>query len=210
MKKCSKCKTKRKLKEFHPKKTSKDGFASQCKQCLREKAKERYLQNRDKHLKSFKEYRIKNKEALNKYDRDRWETRKKERKKNKAKITEYRREYEKNRRATDPVWRLKKNLRCLLWRFIYKTKENRSSKSMTKMVEITGATSKEVRIFIESKFVKGMTWNNYGKNPNNWQIDHIIPLSKFDLTKEEELKKAFHYTNMQPLWSTDNMKKFTR
>ena len=48
-----------------------------------------------------------------------------------------------------------------------------------------------------------MSFKNYGK----WHIDHIIPCSKFDLTKRDEQLKAFHYTNLQPLWANENFKK---
>jgi hypothetical protein len=50
-----------------------------------------------------------------------------------------------------------------------------------------------------------MTWDNYGKK--GWHVDYILPCASFDLTKEEEQKKCFHYTNLQPLWWLDNIKK---
>jgi len=58
---------------------------------------------------------------------------------------------------------------------------------------------------LESKFQEGMSWENYGKN--GWHLDHIIPLSAFDLTDPEQLKIACHYTNIQPLWARDNLVK---
>lgn len=66
-----------------------------------------------------------------------------------------------------------------------------------------GCTIVEFMIHIESKFQLGMSWDNYGK----WHIDHIKPLSKFDLTKRAELLEACHYSNLQPLWAKDNLSK---
>jgi len=58
--------------------------------------------------------------------------------------------------------------------------------------------------YIESKFLPGMSWDNYGRE---WHFDHIIPLDSFDLTDPEQFKKAAHYTNYQPLWKRDNLRK---
>ena len=59
--------------------------------------------------------------------------------------------------------------------------------------------------YLEKKFTNKMNWNNH--TLHGWHIDHIIELNKFDLTKEEDRKKAFHYTNLQPLWAYDNLRK---
>ena len=48
-----------------------------------------------------------------------------------------------------------------------------------------------------------MSWGNYGK----WHVDHIRPCASFNLVNEEEQKKCFHYTNLQPLWAKDNLSK---
>jgi hypothetical protein len=64
---------------------------------------------------------------------------------------------------------------------------------------------------LESQFKEGMSWSNYGKQKDNrldsWEIDHIIPISTFDLTDEDQQRKCWHYTNLQPLWAIDNLQK---
>lgn len=68
--------------------------------------------------------------------------------------------------------------------------------------------------WLESKFQEGMSWENYGRPDGDhfsgWHIDHVKPCSSFDLSDPEEQKKCFHYTNLQPLWAIDNMKKGNR
>jgi hypothetical protein len=72
-------------------------------------------------------------------------------------------------------------------------------------VKDLGCTIEELKIYLESKFQSGMTWDNWSKE--GWHIDHIKPLSSFDLTDRNQLLKACHYTNLQPLWSQDNLVK---
>jgi hypothetical protein len=69
--------------------------------------------------------------------------------------------------------------------------------------EIIGCTPIELVEHLEQKFVSGMCWDNHGKH--GWHIDHIIPLSS--AKNKEELYRLCHYTNLQPLWAIDNIKK---
>ncbi len=68
-----------------------------------------------------------------------------------------------------------------------------------------GCSVKELRFYLEGKFQDGMTWENWGTY--GWHIDHVIPLSFFNLSDREQFLKACHYTNLQPLWAVDNYKK---
>jgi hypothetical protein len=76
-----------------------------------------------------------------------------------------------------------------------------------KTMELLGCTIDEFKSYFESKFTEGMSWDAYMRG--ELHIDHKIPCINFDLTKEEEQKKCFHYSNLQPLWAIDNLKKGT-
>ena len=66
---------------------------------------------------------------------------------------------------------------------------------------ILGEEWSVVKQHMESLFKEGMTWDNHGE----WHIDHIIPISSGKT--EDEVLKLCHYTNLQPLWKEDNLKK---
>lgn len=68
-----------------------------------------------------------------------------------------------------------------------------------------GCSMHELIMYLESKFEDGMTWDNYGKG--GWHIDHILPLSSFDLIDNAQLQSACHYTNLQPMWELENLMK---
>jgi hypothetical protein len=70
---------------------------------------------------------------------------------------------------------------------------------------LLGCTPDELMNYLEDRFVGGMTWENYGLK--GWHIDHIRPCSSFDLTKEDQQRECFHFTNLQPLWAKDNLRK---
>lgn len=76
------------------------------------------------------------------------------------------------------------------------------------VLKYLGCSLSELKVHLELQFEEDMTWDNYGsysKHIKRWNIDHIKPLSKFDLSNEEELAKACHYTNLRPMWAIDNL-----
>jgi len=110
---------------------------------------------------------------------------------------EYMRNYLKQKRKSDLNFRIICNLRSRICAVL---KGNSKSKSTLKLL---GCSVEKLNNYIESKFQPGMSFSNYGK----WHIDHIKPCACFDLSKPEEQKKCFHYTNLQPLWAKDNLSK---
>lgn len=70
--------------------------------------------------------------------------------------------------------------------------------------DLLGCTPDFFRTFLEAQFAPEMNWDNYG---SYWTIDHIIPVSSFDLTDPAEVRKAFHYSNCRPLESELNSEK---
>lgn len=111
--------------------------------------------------------------------------------------------YEKNRKKIDVQYKLKKILRSRITNAI----KNKNGKKIYKTKELLGCSSMYVQDYLESLFQPGMSWDNHGLGDDKWHIDHIVPLDAFDLTNPEEQKKACHYTNLQPLWQKDNLRK---
>jgi len=105
--------------------------------------------------------------------------------------------YISNRKKNDPIYRLSHNIRNRVRTFLI-------TKNITKnnpTFNIIGCSPEFLKEHLERKFTEGMSWGNQGK----WHIDHIIPLSS--AKTEEEIYKLCHYTNLQPLWAEDNLKK---
>lgn len=68
-----------------------------------------------------------------------------------------------------------------------------------------GCSTSEFMAHLESLFVDGMCWENRGRH--GWHVDHVKPLSSFDLTDPDQRLLAFHFTNTQPLWADQNRRK---
>lgn len=171
------------------------------KEILNQRSKKYKENNKEKYLEQAKnyqkEYRRKNKEKI-KLSKKEYNKRPEV----KEKIKEYRKEYMKQytkEYESNPKNKLKKNLKNRLRIAI----KSQSTIKKGKTFELLGCTGEEAFKYIESLFQKGMSWDNYGE----WHIDHIIPCSLFDLKNSEEQEICFHYTNLQPLWSEDNLSK---
>lgn len=73
--------------------------------------------------------------------------------------------------------------------------------------ELFGCSQSQLRRHISIQFVKGMSWDNYG---GVWHIDHIIPVSAYNLRNPDEVKKLCNYSNLRPMWAEDNLSKGPR
>jgi Uri superfamily endonuclease len=82
----------------------------------------------------------------------------------------------------------------------------RGAKRSKKMEAYLGCSMDALRDHFESLFTEGMGWHNR----DQWHIDHILPVSIFDHTKEDEIAKCWHYSNLRPLWAYLNLKKHAK
>lgn len=109
---------------------------------------------------------------------------------------------QRDRYHTDPEYMLRMRLRS---RIKYAVRAGAAQK-LGNCRSLIGCDATEFRRYIESLFRPGMSW----QNKQEWHIDHIIPVSAFDLSTEEGQQAAFHYTNMRPLWAHENLKKHAK
>lgn len=70
--------------------------------------------------------------------------------------------------------------------------------------EYFGCSKERLWDRIQSLWLPGMTWDNYGNEEYKWSIDHIIPLNAFDFYRPNHMRWCCDYRNLQPLWGKDN------
>lgn len=109
---------------------------------------------------------------------------------------DYQNAYQKARLQADPVFALAIRLRTRLAQAVRLTGTGKSAGTF----DLVGCTSQELKAHIEAQFVDGMTWENRDK----WHVDHVRPLASFDLTDPEQQRQAMHFSNIAPVWATDN------
>jgi hypothetical protein len=115
------------------------------------------------------------------------------------KYTESTRNNRKKKYAEDTLFKIKHRLSCRL-REILNFKSIIKNKTYT---DVIGCSPEFLKEHLEKQFTKGMCWENHGLY--GWHIDHIIPVST--AKTDDEVYSLCHYTNLQPLWAEDNLKK---
>lgn len=180
-------------------KSQTESYKEHTKEC-RKKYKTRIVEYRKKYYEKNKaEILKKNKEYKKEYNLKNKEKLALKRKQRDQKNSAHNRKHRKERYENDICYRLSSVLRSRLRNAIKRNSKGR------KTFDLIGCTVMEFKYYIEGKFKEGMTWENYGYEV--WHIDHIRPCASFDLSDPEQQKACFHYTNMQPLWAEDNLKK---
>lgn len=167
-------------------------WQSENKERLEGYNKKRYLEKKSHILKSCKEYREKNKKII----REKYIV--------KYASNEYKsshKEYVNNKYHTDPIYKIVSLHRTRLW---YALKSQYAKKLVDHSSELFGCNVSELKHYLEKQFKSEWNWGNHGLI---WHIDHIKPISKFNLKNKEEQQKAFHYTNLQPMLKEDNLRK---
>jgi hypothetical protein len=193
VKRCCTCKQYKVLTEFCKCATSADGVSIRCKGCD--------VLARGKRLDKTK---IENKEYKSKY-RDELRIKRRtyviqHKDKIKLYMREYLRAYRKKRLKEDATFKLARRARSQVHHALF------GYAKADKTFNLIGCSAMQLRHWFSYQFEVGMTWDNYGM----WHMDHVIPLSWFNLEDKEQQAIAFHWTNMQPLWAKDNLSKGNR
>lgn len=200
LKRCSICKEIKPTNEFPPRKTSPDGLHGYCRVCLRQvsrefarkpeqKAKKKERESKPEfleHLSNYRKNSSKYKETLINY------------RETSTVFKDYQQEYRKRLYV-----KIRRDHSTRIWAELKLYGQTKKSS----YDEYLGCSYEFYFDYISAQFREGMTWENWGRGSDKWHIDHIIPCAMFDMNNEEDVKKCFHYSNQQPLWETENLRK---
>jgi len=224
---CSKCKEEKEVCKFQKNSHSKDGYRSECSLCSK-KLKE--LIPKEKLLEYNKNFREKNRERLNEkqkiyyqnnIDKERSRGKKYREKlkkdkpiilaKTKEELKLKKQEWIKNNRELNNQKRRNKYKNNIHYKISLNVRnrvntylKSNNIQKRNKTFDIVGCSPEFLKEYLENQFIDGMSWDNR----REWHIDHIIPVSS--AKTEEEFYKLCHYTNLQPLWAEDNLKKYNK
>ncbi len=184
-------------------KCKRDGYKSKCKECRKKyraenkskisASKSLHYQDKKDHYKDYqKNYRNTFPEVV------------KERKKRYFQKSKFDINTKiKTRKIVDLLFKFSCNVRTLITGSFRRTKDSKYKKQ-TKTLQLLGCSITELRAHLTKQFLPGMSLDNYGE----WHIDHIVPLAYAQT--QQDIERLCHYTNLQPLWAKDNLKKGAR
>jgi hypothetical protein len=187
---CHECNESKSASEFYKDESRLDGLSFTCRACTKITRAKFYQQNKERLVKCKRQYRVTHRQEVH-------QSRLKYYQNNRDKIIKQKIEYEARRKAVDPLFKLIHNLRRRVRRAV-----NGNYKA-GRTLELLGCTPEALKNWLSYQFEEGMNWSNSGK----WHIDHVIPCASFNMEDPEEQKKCFHWTNLQPLWAVDNLRK---
>lgn len=178
-----------------------------CKSCYGDGVRQRRLENPEKQAALACRWQKVNSEKHNASVRRWYQKNKNEAKyvatkrrwiqENSGKKAATKRRWKKARYAADSNFRLLELCRSRIWSALKgKVKAQKTS-------ELIGCSIEHLRLWLTFYFQPGMLWENYG----DWHVDHIKPCASFDMSDPAQQRECFHYTNLQPLWAADNIRK---
>lgn len=186
MKHCTKCQINKENVDFYIRKSGK--LHSWCKEC------QKAFNRSEERLSKAREYdKIRSKSSARKAAKKIYSSR--------QRAMELKRAYEKNRRNSDPLYKLARSLRV---RTNSAVKRGGFTKKSS-LSEYIGCSFEEFKHHIEKNFQEGMSWDNHGFGHDKWHFDHTIPLCSANTS--EELYSLLHYANIKPMWQSDNLRK---
>jgi len=191
-KKCKDCNVLKCTSEFYTRKQNtktgvKTYFHGSCKACMNKRSADWNKANRAKFNKQNRESKRRKKLGIQRKPRQTHEEK-----------MAYNRKYVRERRRSDPTFRLLHNLRERVRNVLKGNSKSAATEALL------GICADECRKYIEGLFTEGMSWDS------NIHIDHIVPCASFDLSDPEQQRRCFHHTNLQPLWGSENLEKSDR
>lgn len=194
---CNKCGVEKSFDLYYKQTKSKDGYQHTCKLCMADFFKKNHIKRVEKNPNYLKESYQKEKNSEKRKLREiRFKENNPNYEKKGSEQFEKIKLRNKKRYENDIFYKLKQNVRNTILRGL----ETEKSK-LTE--QILGCSIQELKQHLENQFSEGMSWENHSRD--GWHIDHKFPLAK--ASSEEEIYKLNHYTNLQPLWWYDNLRK---
>lgn len=180
---CSRCNGDKNINGFVKKKLY-------CKKCANEYCRQYKMKNKEKIAEYNKKYKSVHVNEIKNYNAD-------YNKKNRNVIQERHTAYLREKRKNDPEYKISTSLRNRVNKVIKGQKK-------LKTLEMLGCSYEFLKAWFKFQFKPDMTFENHGIL---WHIDHIIPCKHYELSNDEEKRKCFNWTNLQPLYGSENMSK---